>query len=199
MKAFFRHYVLIPSIVTVAVFVLMCVLGYFGFSLKIDAAQEIMRQFAEMIDQKGIISDSGDIKVAALFLNNWKASGISLILGFVPFLFLPVFVLLTNSAVTGGVFAVMSASGGNILMGIVTGILPHGIFEIPALCISIAMGFQLCRFICSKILDRGRLNSLSAGTFFLNTAKVFVFIVTPMLIIAALVETYITPVIMGLA
>ena len=191
MKAFFRHYVLIPSIVTVAVFVLMCVLGYFGFSLKIDAAQEIMRQFAEMIDQKGIISDSGDIKVAALFLNNWKASGISLILGFVPFLFLPVFVLLTNSAVMG-------ASGGKILMNIVTGILPHGIFEIPALCISIAMGFQLCRFICSKILDRGRLNSVSAGTFFINTAKVFLFIVTPMLIIAALVETYITPVIMGI-
>lgn len=197
-KTFFRQFLLIPSIISVAAFIVLCILGYFGFSFRADAAQEIIKAFTESVESKGILSDTGDIKVVALFLNNWKASAIAVILGFVPFLFLPAFVLLTNCVITGGVFAAMGGSGKALLLSIATGILPHGIFEIPALCISIAAGIQLCRFICCKIFDKGKLNGVRAGVFFKNTAKVFLLVVTPMLIAAAVIETYITPVLMGM-
>lgn len=61
-------------------------------------------------------------------------------------------------------------------------ILPHGIFELPAIFISLALGLKLGMFVFSK--NRGREFMERAR----NSMIIFVCIVIPLLIIAAIIE-----------
>lgn len=112
-----------------------------------------------------------------IFLNNIQSS----FLGMAAGIFLGIFPLLTtiaNGFVLGFV-ALESVKAEGIL--ILWRILPHGIFELPALFISLGLGLRL-------------------GTFFFyskhkpfvyyvwNSLRVFIFVVLPLLIIAALIE-----------
>ena len=61
-------------------------------------------------------------------------------------------------------------------------IFPHGIFELPAVFISLGLGLKLGTFIFQR-------NKLKAfAEFFWNSLRVFLFIVLPLLIIAAIIE-----------
>lgn len=197
MRTFFRQYMMVTFIIIVAAFIIVSILGYFGMLKFADTAQDILDQFRNMIEKQGIMDDEGNASCVKLFLNNFRATGMAAILGIVPFLFLPVLVLISNGAIMGAMFSILAHQGAPLWKYFAAGILPHGIFEIPAICLGITLGFQLCRFICCKILDRGKLGSLKAGTFFINELKLFVFVATPLLIIAAVVEAYITPIIMN--
>lgn len=197
MRTFFRQYMMVTFIIMVAAFIIVSILGYFGMLKFADTAQDILEQFQDMVEQQGLIDDAGDVSCIKLFLNNFRATGMAAILGIVPFLFLPILVLISNGAIMGALFSVLSNNGAELWKYLVAGILPHGIFEIPAICLGITIGFQMCRFICSKILDRGKLGSLKAGTFFLNELKLFIFVATPLLIIAAVIESYITPILLN--
>lgn len=62
-------------------------------------------------------------------------------------------------------------------------LLPHGIFEIPALIISLALGLKITRFIFYKKSGRQLKYDLE------NSLRVFLFVVIPLLLIAGLIET----------
>lgn len=197
LKVFFKRYILITFIICIAVFVLLSVTGYYICGKNISIANQMISEFMNMTEANGLIKDDGSIAVFALFLNNLRAAGMAIVLGIVPFFFLPAIVLLSNGAIMGSAFAVIGQHSDNIIAYFIGGILPHGIFEIPAICLSIASGIILCLFICQKILDKGKLSHIRAGEFFKNTGKLFLFAVIPMLIAAAIIETYITPLIMN--
>lgn len=196
-KTFVRRYVLTTFFVCLAVFIACCMIGYFAMSSNTKLAEELVGEFADMIKNNGIMDDQGNISAIGLFINNFRATGMAVLMGFIPFLFLPAFVIFVNGMLSGATFAFMGTTGKNVLLCIAAGILPHGIFEIPAVCLGITLGFLVCRFICSKILDKGRLNSIKAGEFFAGVAKVFFFVATPLLVIAAIVEANVTPLIMN--
>ncbi|MCF8012437.1 MAG: stage II sporulation protein M [Clostridiales bacterium] len=84
--------------------------------------------------------------------------------------------LVVNTAIMGAILS--------IYPGFIIGILPHGIIEIPALCISFALGWNILR----------RKEKLF---FKLKKRDVIFFarVVIPMLAAAAVIEIYITPVI----
>ena len=69
--------------------------------------------------------------------------------------------------------------------------LPHGIFELPALILSCAMGLLLCRTGTER-LRRGE----GAAPFFprvMDCLRAFALLAVPLLLIAALAEAYVTP------
>ena len=176
---------------------ILSITGYYVCGKNIDIANNLIGAFMDMADDSGLIKDDGQISVVALFLNNLRATGMAVVLGIVPFFFLPAIVLLSNGAIMGSAFAVIGQHSDNLLAYFIGGILPHGIFEIPAICLGISMGIIVCLFICQKILDKGKLSHIRAGEFFKNIGKLFLFVAVPLLMIAAVVETYITPVIMN--
>ena len=69
--------------------------------------------------------------------------------------------------------------------------LPHGIFEFPALFIAFASGLYLCHNVTAHVLGKeGTAPFLPAVR---SLLQVFLLIVIPMLIVASVVEAYITP------
>ena len=75
------------------------------------------------------------------------------------------------------------------------GILPHGIFELPALCLSLAAGLCLCQNINRYIRknEKGIMKPL-----LLNILRVTGLVVIPLLVVAAIMESYVTPAVMQL-
>ena len=75
------------------------------------------------------------------------------------------------------------------------GILPHGIFELPALVIALALGVSLC----SHVTDFVRHNQKGVMVpLMLQTLRVLLLRVLPLLIVAAVMEAYVTPLVLAL-
>lgn len=175
---------------------LLTVLLGLGIGLLVpEQAAQTLNSFMEQIEQSGVITDKGELSVFALLMNNWRAMLISAAYGFVPFLFLPAISLVSNGVLLGMLGALFMAQGTSLLVYL-AGILPHGIFEIPALVFSIACGVHLCRNMCALVTNRPDRTPLPAVLE--DLLRVLVMIVAPLTVAAAFMECYVTPVIMGL-
>lgn len=141
--------------------------GEFGF------LDEILKGLLEQIEG---LSASGII----LFIlqNNLKSAFCGLALGVLLGIF-PVATSFFNGLVLGYVMKGVWFDSG---LGRFWMILPHGVFELPAIFISLALGLKLGMFVFSK----------NKGVEFMERAKnsmiIFVFIVVPLLIVAAVIE-----------
>ncbi len=62
-------------------------------------------------------------------------------------------------------------------------LVPHGIFELPALIISLGLGLKLGMFVFSKNPKKQLVYDLE------NSLRVFLFVILPLLIVAGLIET----------
>ena len=92
---------------------------------------------------------------------------------------IPLFVTIANGYVIG-VVSKMVVAGSNIVE--LWRLLPHGIFEIPAILISFALGMKLGTFVFAKKPGEEVINRFRLGL------KVFLLIILPLLIIAAIIE-----------
>lgn len=174
---------------------LLTVLLGVGIGLLVpEQAAQTMNSFMEQIEQSGVITSDGQMSVFALLMNNWRAMLTSAIWGLIPFLFLPVLSLFVNGALVGLLGGWVLQRGGSLAF-YCAGILPHGVFEIPALVLSAACGVYLCRGLCRIILNRP--DKVAAVELFSELLRVLVLVVAPLTVCAAFIECYITPVVMA--
>lgn len=175
--------------------VLACLLGFGAAMLRPDAAMGIISSFMEQIAGSGVIDSEGQMSVFALLMNNWRAMLISALYGLVPFLFLPLVSLMTNGLLLGVMAGVYQTNGMSLLV-LLAGVLPHGIFELPALVLSIACGVQLCRNMCLLLINHREKRPFIAVAE--ELLRVLVLAVAPLTVAAAFIECYVTPAVMGL-
>ena len=169
------------------------VLGAAAGAMAPDSVADLFEEFMDQVEEAGVIDEDGNLSVFALMLNNWQAMLASMLYGFIPFLFLPLVSLLVNGAMLGMLAAFYHGNGFSI-MTFLAGIVPHGIFELPALVYSIACGMYLCRNLCRMILNRpGREPMIEMCS---DLLRVMLLTVLPLVVIAAFIECYITPVVM---
>lgn len=116
--------------------------------------------------------------IAFIFFNNLKSAFLGMIFGIFIGIF-PVIVTLANGYLLGYISSLAVKEGGAISL---LSLLPHGIFELPAIFISLGLGLKLGTVFFQKKLDK------SFKEFFINSIRIFVFIVLPLLIIAAIIE-----------
>lgn len=132
-----------------------------------------------------------------LFLHNARTTLVFLLLGLVSFGTLGLTLFIGNIALVGGVLGAAQLVGYSPLVAFAAGIMPHGIFELSAIILATAamlkVGAQLVTPQADKSL--GEILLLSLADWF----RVFVGIVLPFLAIAALIEIYITPLLIKLA
>lgn len=176
---------------TAAAFLVLLVLAYAAGQLFPDIPVTVISAFNEDIAGSGIVQEDGSFNVLALFANNLRAMVLGILYGFIPFLYLPALALGVNAAILG---MLASLIDGQWLL-LAAGILPHGIFELPALFLSLAAGLCLCKNINAYIRknEKGIMKPL-----LLNILRVTVLLVLPLLVIAAVMETYVTPALMQL-
>ena len=113
-----------------------------------------------------------------IFFNNVQSAFFGMIFGVLLGLF-PVIFAITNGYVLGFVASVsVNAEGILILLRL----FPHGIFELPAIFISLGLGLKIMTFI----FEKNKLKTLKIYT--KNSLRTFLFIIIPLLIIAAVIE-----------
>jgi stage II sporulation protein M len=148
--------------------------------------QDLLKEFAQMF------SGLPRLQLAiAIFFNNSLKTLIVILLG--PLLGIaPVVFLIMNGAILGAVLPVAAASKG--LWSSLMTILPHGIVELPAILLGTSIGLRLGVHACRRwtgSADRSLLSELRDGM------RIYFAVIVPLLLLAAAVEVYITPLVAG--
>ena len=137
--------------------------------------------FADLI--KEIIAQTEDLDflemIWFIFSNNVTSSLFGMFLG-VLFGIFPFFNALFNGTLLGYVYAKTSAFEG---YGVIWRLFPHGVFELPAVFISLGLGVYLGAALFgpkkkSELVERGR-----------KSLRAFLTVIVPLLILAALIES----------
>ena len=191
LKSDFRKIIIRCSI---AMFVITLLGGAAGLAFP-EVVEETLAMFTEAVENAGVIDEEGNVSVFALLANNWSAMLMSAAYGFVPFVYLPALSLFSNSFLIG-VMAAWYHSNGISLLVFAAGILPHGIFELPALVLSIACGIYLCRNLSRAIV--GNRDRRPFVELLCDLLRVLLLLVAPMTVAAAFIECYITPFVISL-
>ena len=175
---------------TAIAFLILTVIG-FGVSLAFpELLNRMMDFFMGYLMDGDVVNETGTISAGALLRNNLTACFYAISYGLIPFLYLPAATLGINATLIGAMAAYYAVSGLSPLL-FLAALLPHGIFELPALVISFTAGLELCRQITGRCLGREgippMLQCLS------DAARLYLFPVLPLLAVAALMEAYVTP------
>jgi stage II sporulation protein M len=123
----------------------------------------------------------------AIFANNFSKTLLFAVLLGVMIAIPPALFALLNGVIIGLVGRLTIEEKG--LLFLMAGILPHGVFEIPALLLSCALGIEIGMTVCQKALGR----DVSLKDTMIACLKTYLKIVVPLLLVAALVEAYVTP------
>ena len=180
------------------IFVLLTVLFAVTYYQNAELAKELLEPYFESLE--GFITEDGGLSFVDLWLNNLFVCVRTVAMGVLPLVYLPLLTLLSNATVIGTVLGLTAAEAQiNLTDAIVYMILPHGIFELPAMFLSFGMGFYICRFMTRRFFRKNLADKRTFMDVMNGIAKGFVLAVIPLVTIAALVECFVTPEIMAWA
>lgn len=193
---------------SIYVFLLTTAAGTIFFLLKPEIAvhwmadykAEILRRYPRSMTQAGEF-----FHIAA---NNLKVSLLVCLMGLIPFFIPAVFGLIFNTTLLCLIFIVGLIHHEPIVMRFLTLILPHGIIEIPTMIFvagfSLYLSWQMTKRLFRK---RPQLTIRTDELFkfvsqddipdrqeaFVDILQMFAVVILPLVLIAALIETFITP------
>jgi uncharacterized membrane protein SpoIIM required for sporulation/ABC-type transport system involved in multi-copper enzyme maturation permease subunit len=153
-----------------------------------DELAKVEENISELPD---LSSMNGHLDASFLFLNNTRSMVMIFLAGLTSFGVLGVMIYMLNIGLIGGVYAILKLLGISPLPIFLAGILPHGIFEIPALMLGSAAVLYIGAVIVTP--QTGKSMGEVVLEMMADWAKLFVGIVVPLLAVAALIESYVTP------
>ncbi|KYC46142.1 MAG: hypothetical protein APG12_00085 [Candidatus Methanofastidiosum methylothiophilum] len=176
-------------LVSLGLFLLGAFSGVYIFKVLLNNNPEVIDAFLkEFQDMFGPLKEMSKIELFfTIFFVNTRTSFLIMMLG-VFFGFFPFISLWGNGTVLGILYGKFIAEGGNNLV-FSMGILPHGIIEIPAILIAASQGFRLGKDIILPPQGKSRSEALKINI--KKGLKLFALII-PLLLIAALIEVYIS-------
>ncbi len=127
----------------------------------------------------------------AIFLNNSFVSLLFLVLGLALGI-LPVLFIAFNGYVVGVIAYLVAQQKG--LLFIILGLLPHGILELPMVFLASSIGLRLGHQVFSALIGK----STHIKQEFKEGLTFYFHWILPILLIAAIIETYITPFLLSL-
>jgi uncharacterized membrane protein SpoIIM required for sporulation/ABC-type transport system involved in multi-copper enzyme maturation permease subunit len=157
-----------------------------------------MAGLQERLIRAGDLSEfSGEFTAPSLFLHNLQATLLIAFFGLFSFSVLGIILYLINISVVGGLLGLFKLMGYAPLPLVAAGILPHGIFEIPALILSCAavvhIGLVLVTPQAGRTIGEVLIEAIA------DWARVVLGLVIPLLAIASVIEVYVTPQLLGIA
>lgn len=170
-----RFYILFASIL----FIGSTILGYVGFfggtfsrpMGRFQELSEVVEDFTRLYPLWIIFL----VAFGLIFLNNALTCFLNIVLG--PLLAIAP---LASMVFNGGLIGCLAQKEGLIIF---VGILPHGIFEIPALLLSGAIGLRIGREVLKNRAERNLKSALNKGL------RAFLVLILPLLLIAAVIES----------
>ncbi len=160
-----------------ALLILFAFSSFLGFILKENLI--FLDEFLKNIIKKTSGLNALEL-IVYILLNNGLAAALSILLG----IFIGIFPLLNsiaNGVVLGYVLGKAHEIGGLLVFW---RLLPHGIFELPAILIALGLGTKLGFVIFSKSENKRE----EFKELFYNSINVFLTVIVPLLVIAAIIE-----------
>lgn len=155
------------------IFLISCLFGYFFPFYFTDFIRKFLQELTEKTAGMSMLQI-----ILFILKNNLMSSFVSMLAGIFLGIF-PVITTFINGYVLGFISNKTVALQGHAIL---LRLLPHGIFEIPAIIISLGLGIKLGMFIFYKEKRKYIVENLE------NCLRVFVFIVLPALILASIIE-----------
>ncbi len=147
--------------------------------------------FRETLQRAPAIGFLPRFNTSAIFWNNVRSLAAAGLLGVFSFGALALILLLIPMAIVGFFAGQLWLNGYNALTFVLTFIVPHGVLELPAAILATALALQMG---ASVIAPR---SNLTAGESLLaalaDFVRAFIFVIVPVLLIAAFIEATITP------
>ncbi|MEM2124830.1 MAG: stage II sporulation protein M [Candidatus Methanosuratincola sp.] len=162
-----------------------------GFSGEVNGSNSIVEQLEPLFQ---FYKPYQPFTVVFLFFKNLLTAGIAFLLS--PLIVVPAAILLLNGYLLGmvGTIVANEVSLGAALAALA----PHGIFEMPALVIAAAAGFRFGIAVLKKVKSRIRRTDFPISNDFEKSLRLFV-LSAILLFAAAIMETYATPMFMGIS
>jgi len=165
----------------------------------IDFSPERADEFRTFIGDNLVNLDQlqSSLPAPLLFFYNARTTIVFLLMGLVSFGTLGLTLFMVNFALVGGVLGGANLVGFSPLMTFAVGVLPHGLFELTAVIIATAAMLRVGAMLVSPDTDKslGETLLVSLADWF----RIFVGLVVPLLAIAAVIEIYLTPVLIKMA
>lgn len=164
----------------------LCVL-VFGVSVLIgvlfpDILRTMLAQITDYLQEIITTTQNPFQLMWKIIINNLRASALAMILGVT--IIYPLFFMALNGYVLGAVVRNGIEVAG---IGILGKIIPHGIFELPALVIAAALGVYVGSWMSHQpFLQRVR-----------HAAKTYLITVVPLLILAGIIEGILAAIVLG--
>lgn len=147
----------------------------------------------EFLFSFGGLPDEGSLEVMLfIFFNNTRIVFILIFLGFL-FGILPISIVLVNGFTIGIVAEYTIKSEG--LAFLLTGLLPHGIVEIPIILLGAGVGYNMGIQAIQTLRKRKTFESFKQD--FIGCTWIFFLFVVPLLFVAAIIEVYVTGPLLG--
>jgi len=184
----------LPLLVTVAALLAIFLLGwrYAGmYPLPKEMMQPLRVQADFASNAPGAeFAFMPQINAPSIFLHNARTLFLSSMLGAVSFGTAALLLVMAPIGVVGFLTGALAQTGTDPATFLVAFILPHGIFEIPAVVLATGLGLRLGATLISGARRGENSGFISALA---DWFKVFVIVVLPLLLAAAFVEANITP------
>ena len=177
------------TIFAAALFAVSIAIGIVVVARDPGIGAEAATLFAEQV-VGDLLSDPPAVLAGKLFLNNLAAC-LLLFLGGASLGVVTMLILSVNGLLIGALTELVRQQQG--MLFIAAGLVPHGIFEIPAFLIAGGLGLLLGRALLGEWHG-----TVDAATEARSLARLFLSVVVPLLAVAAVVEAFITPAILGM-
>ncbi len=171
-------------LVIITLFLLATAAGYVSAYFNPDIIDELMGQFEESY---GWIADESPTMIMLfIFANNTINSFIAMLLGTFFGIWPVIFILINGFFIGVVVFSLLQEYS---ILVVLSGLLPHGIIELPMIFISASIGLRLGVLAFQKIFT---IKEIRFKYEMFSAIRFFVTVIVPLLFIAAIIETFIT-------
>lgn len=176
-------------------FIILWLLFFAACVFMPDLRETLVKLMFSTLDNLHVTDENGRISATALLFNNVEATALIMIYGLIPFIRLPALSLGVNAMMLGVMASLYIADGMSPLI-YMAALLPHGIFELPALALAFGMGLYICGQTTRRC--RGDTAAHSVWSCLVLISRMLLLVLVPLLIVSALVEAYVTPLFLSL-
>lgn len=142
------------------------------------------------VDLDAVTDESGNLSALAVFVSNLQATTFIMLYGLLPFVQLPAMALGLNAVLLGWLAAVYVRNGLSLALYLAA-LIPHAIFELPAMMLAFGVGLYTCGQLTRRL--RGNEETRSVTGCLSLMGQTLLLALAPLLLAAAFVEAYVTP------
>ena len=192
---FFREFLANIFVWLIFCSVLVTGLIYFSLLKEPDSLAKVLDSIKNALQEKGLLGIIGkdSFWVAyKIFLNNVQATLLFTILGIVPF-FIGAVVFVSSVSVLLGATLALTVSKGFEIATFVKLTAPHGVVELLAVFYGASLGVFLSKQVTKKLFPKHRPSTVPMAFILKRCVLSYLLLILPLLGLAALIESFITP------